>query len=70
LPTSRDNAGIARFEQDGASMVVVVVAGAGTDARVRRVGTRLELMNYLPADRMTNFTELADTGHADAGRGH
>ena len=51
-------------------MVVVVVAGAGTDARVRPLGTRLELMDYLPADRMTNYTELADTGHADAGRGH
>jgi signal transduction histidine kinase len=41
-----DNAGIARFEQDGASMVVV--AGAGADAQVPPVGTRLELMDYLP----------------------
>jgi hypothetical protein len=51
-------------------MVVVVVAGAGTDARVRPVGTRLELMDHLPADRMSNFTELAEAGLADAGRGH
>jgi signal transduction histidine kinase len=41
-----DNAGVARFAPDGAS--VVVVGGVGQDSERRPVGMRVELRDYLP----------------------
>jgi signal transduction histidine kinase len=41
-----DNAGVARFEPDGAS--VVVIGGVGKDSEKRPVGMRVELRDYLP----------------------
>jgi signal transduction histidine kinase len=41
-----DNAGVARYEPDGTS--IMVVAGAGADAHMRPVGMRLEMRDFLP----------------------
>jgi signal transduction histidine kinase/uncharacterized protein YoaH (UPF0181 family) len=41
-----DNAGVARFEPDGTS--VVVIGGVGKDSDMRPVGMRVELRDYLP----------------------